>query len=766
MKERFELHPWTIIKRGFSAEDNPICESVFSLGNGHMGLRGNFEEGFSGKTLKGTYVAGVYYPDRTKVAWWKNGYPEYFAKVLNACDLIALDVALDGQPLDLAKTPPQDFVQTLDMQSGTLERKFTVSTSLGRSVSVRTLRFVSMAEKEIGALSYAVTADSGDVEVSFVSMLNGDVRNADANYDEVFWEPVSSDCTAEVAEITLKTKKTGYTVATAKADALTLNGKAVHLAPEISHDTLTAGSGYHINLKKGETLTLFKYFAVTTSRDVAETDVTKTAIERVNTAKKAGFDALLAAHKAAWQTIWAQSDIEISGDTAAQQAIRFNIFHLNQTYTGDDDRLNIGPKGFTGEKYGGGTYWDTEMFCLPFFLSTADARVAKSLLLYRYRQLSKAKENAAKLGLPGALFPMVTMNGEECHNEWEITFEEIHRNAAITLAIKNYIDYTGDVSYLEDFGIDVLVETARFWAGRVTFNARENQYMILGVTGPNEYENNVNNNWYTNRMAAFSLAFTVTAAGYLEKNAPEAYKRAKDRLGLSHHELSHFSAISADMYYPKSDDPELYIQQDGFLDKALIPAEHIPPEERPISQHWSWDRILRSCYIKQADVIQGIFNFPHEFSLPVKQKNFDFYEPLTVHESSLSSGVYSVVASEIGYVEKAYALFLRAARLDLDDYNHDTEDGLHITATSGAWLSMVYGFGGLRFTLEKLTLNPVLPAEWTDYRFNLVYRGTGFSVSVTKETVVLAHRGGEAAAVWVYGKEYFLEANQTITINR
>ncbi len=505
---------------------------------------------------------------------------------------------------------------------------------------------------------------------------------------------------------------------------------------------------------------------MTTSRDYAEPEVTPTAIDRAKKAKKTGFDALLAAHKSTWQTIWNHSDIEISGDIAAQQAIRFNIFHLQQTYTGHDDRLNIGPKGFTGEKYGGGTYWDTEMFCLPFFLSTADAGVAKSLLLYRYRQLDKAKENAAKLGLPGALYPMVTMNGEECHNEWEITFEEIHRNAAMALAIKNYIDYTGDISYLEDYGIDVLVETARFWAGRVQLSPRGNKYMILGVTGPNEYENNVNNNWYTNHMAAFALAFTVTAAQHLEKNAPDAYKRAKDRLKLSHHELAHFSAISAEMYYPKSPDPDLFIQQDGFLDKALTSTDALSPNERPISQHWSWDRILRSCYIKQADVIQGLFNFPYAFSLSAKQKNFDFYEPMTVHESSLSSSIYSVVACEIGYIEKAYGLFLRAARLDLDDYNNDTKDGLHITAASGAWLSMVYGFGGLRYTIDTLSLNPILPKEWEDYRFNLVYRGTLFSVCVAKRSVSLAHLSGNPATVSVYGKAYLLKKNKTMTIDR
>ena len=737
-----------------------------SLANGHMGLRGNFEEGYSGKTLKGTYIAGVYYPDKTKVAWWKNGYPDYFAKVLNACDFIALEIALDGVALDLAHIPAQNFSQTLDMQNGTLTRDFTVNISKNKTIAISALRFVSMDQKELGALRYSITAQNSDINISLASCLNGDVRNADANYDEVFWNPVAASCDQNYACVTLKTKKTDYTVAAAKSDELQLNEKPLELTPECEHTTLTTKSTYRLTLKKGETLTLYKYFAVTTSRDYAEADVTQTAITRAKEANETGFDTLLAVHQTAWQHIWDRCDIEIGGGIAAQQSIRFNIFHLQQTYTGHDERLNIGPKGFTGEKYGGGTYWDTEMFCLPFFLSTANAKVAKSLLLYRYRQLDKAKENAAKLGLPGALYPMVTMNGEECHNEWEITFEEIHRNAAMTLAIKNYIDYTGDLNYLEDFGIDVLVETARFWAGRVTFNSKENQYKILGVTGPNEYENNVNNNWYTNRMAVFSLDFTANAAAYLEKNAPNAYKRAKDRLKFSHHELSHFSSIANLMYYPKSDDPDLFIQQDGFLDKDLQSVDMIPIQERPISQHWSWDRILRSCYIKQADVIQGLFNFPHAFSLTVKQKNFDFYEPMTVHESSLSSGIYAVLASEIGYIEKAYGLFLRAARLDLDDYNNDTEDGLHITATSGAWLAMIHGFGGLRYTSDTLILNPILPVEWTKYRFSLTYRGAVFGVDVSKATVIISHRSGPDADITVYGKAHHLTKYGSLQIER
>ena len=254
---------------------------------------------------------------------------------------------------------------------------------------------------------------------------------------------------------------------------------------------------------------------------------------------------------------------------------------------------------------------------------------------------------------------MVTMNGEECHNEWEITFEEIHRNAAIALAIKNYVDYTGDTAYLGTYGLGVLVETARFWASRVNFNTRTQKYMILGVTGPNEYENNVNNNWYTNRMAAFSLGYTVQAAECLKANSPADYEKNAEQYSIMDSELEQFSTIAQNMYYPYIKEFDVFAQQDGYTDKELLPADSIASEDRPINQHWSWDRILRSCFIKQADVIQYLYNFPFAFDLETKRRNFDFYEPMTVHESSLSSCIYSVIASELGYQDKAYALYLQ-----------------------------------------------------------------------------------------------------------
>src|SRR5690606_3310155 len=291
-------------------------------------------------------------------------------------------------------------------------------------------------------------------------------------------------------------------------------------------------------------------------------------------------------HAAVWKHKWEECDITIEGDVAAQQGIRFNIFQLTQTYTGEDERLNIGPKGFTGEKYGGSTYWDTEAYCLPFYLGTAEQSVARNLLVYRYKHLQKAIENAQKLGFKdgAALYPMVTMNGEECHNEWEITFEEVHRNGAIAYAIYDYIRYTGDADYLTEYGLEVLVGISRFWAQRVNWSEDKKKYVMLGVTGPNEYENNVNNNWYTNYIATWTLTYTRQSLDYVKSKDEEAWRKIISKLNFKEEELTHWESIVNQMYYPTDAGRGVFLQQDGFLDKELIPVSQLKKEDRPLNQ--------------------------------------------------------------------------------------------------------------------------------------------------------------------------------------
>ena len=478
-----------------------------------------------------------------------------------------------------------------------------------------------------------------------------------------------------------------------------------------------------------------------------------------------GFDKLLEMQKDAWSRIWDMSDITIDGDVKAQQGIRFNIFHLNQTYLGTDSRLNIGPKGFTGEKYGGSTYWDTEAYCIPFYMATKDHKVARNLLQYRYNHLEKAIENAEKLGFSGgaALYPMVTMNGEECHNEWEITFEEIHRNGAIAFAIYNYYRFTGDYSYIPEMGLEVLIAIARFWHQRASFSKNRNKYVILGVTGPNEYENNVNNNWYTNYLAQWCIRFTLEQLDKVKDGYPEDFKRIKGHTQLSDSETESWSEVAENMYFPFDEERNIFLQQDGFLDKELITVDELDRSQRPINQKWSWDRILRSPYIKQADTLQGFYLFEDQFDNSEIARHYDFYEPFTVHESSLSPCVHSILAAKLDRIPKAYQLYLRTSRLDLDDYNKEVEEGFHITSMAGTWMSIVEGFGGMRVVEDKLSFTPRIPQEWKAYSFKVNFRNRVLKVTVTKEQTNFELEGEQEMSIRVYGKRVVLAPSELVS---
>ncbi|MEK5639367.1 family 65 glycosyl hydrolase [Paenibacillus rhizosphaerae] len=757
MKQYLTLDPWNIIEEQYDPQQQEISESVFSIGNGYMGQRANFEEAYSGPSLQGSYMAGVYYPDKTRVGWWKNGYPEYFAKVLNSTNWIGICISVNGTELDLAACQVKAFRRVLNMKEGTLSRSFTAALPDGKEIRVEAVRFVSLARHEIGAIRYAVTPLNFSGTLTVTPYLDGDVQNKDSNYDEKFWVEVHKEVTADNAALTVRTKKLDFHVTSVMTFEIYQNGAKLALEPEQIEQEKYAGYRVQVEAKQDEETVIYKYVANVTSRDYGYAQLLDAGRSALQEAAAAGFGQLYEEQVQAWAAKWRESDIVIEGDVAAQQAIRFNIFQLNQTYTGEDDRLNIGPKGFTGEKYGGSTYWDTEAYCLPFYLSTADATIARNLLIYRYKHLEKARENARKLGFAkGALYPMVTMNGEECHNEWEITFEEIHRNGAIAYAIYNYVNYTGDDSYLAQYGVEVLVEISRFWEERVNYVPAKDQYMILGVTGPNEYENNVNNNWYTNRIACWTMEYTLQVLSDLQASDPAHYEELVAKLALAPEETAKWGDILAKMYYPVDAERGVFLQQDGFLDKDLTPVKDLAPSNLPLNQNWSWDRILRSAYIKQADVLQGLFFLGDRYDLDTKKRNFDFYEPLTVHESSLSPCVHSIIACELGYREKAYEMYLRTSRLDLDNYNNDTEDGCHITSMAGTWMSVVHGFGGLRVKDGVLHLNPFNPGHWSAFSFKVMFRGARLQVTVGEQDVTVTNETETPVSISVYGRGYQL----------
>ena len=757
---------WSIIEESFDKERVKSSESLFSIGNGAMGQRANFEETYSGETFQGSYIAGIYYPDKTKVGWWKNGYPEYFAKVLNAPNWIGINIEINGESLDLAKCKSvANFRRELNMKEGIYYRSFEATLQNGTQISAKITRFLSLDIDELGVINFEITPLNGDAKIVYKPYVDAGVQNEDANWEEKFWEPLEVSHAGNEAFVSARTFKTHFTATTYMHNTILLESNNLNCAPtNVVKTNDRIEFTFEVVVAKGQTSAIQKLGGYTVSLNHQDTNAAAKKV--IAKGLEIGYSKLAEDQKQAWAKIWEMSDITIDGDVKAQQGIRFNIFQLNQTYLGKDSRLNIGPKGFTGEKYGGSTYWDTEAYCIPFYMATKDQQVARNLLTYRYNQLDKAIENATKLGFTNgaALYPMVTMNGEECHNEWEITFEEIHRNGAIAFAIFNYYRYTGDYSYIPEKGLEVLIAIARFWQQRATYSTYRNQYVILGVTGPNEYENNVNNNFYTNYLAKWCIDYAVEQINKVEKEYASDFTRIMSKVNLDASEIEHWKAVADNMYFPYSEELGVYLQQDGFLDKELVKVHDLDRSQRPINQKWSWDRILRSPYIKQADTLQGFYFFEDHFSKEQLEKHFNFYEPFTVHESSLSPCVHSIQAALLDKMEMAYTFYLRTSRLDLDDYNKEVEEGCHITSMAGTWMSIVEGFGGMRVKNNALHFEPKIPKEWEGYSFKINFRNQILKVVVNHKETSFSLDGSQDIMVYVKGKEVLVEPNSLVKV--
>jgi len=758
---------WSIIEEGFNSDKVKSSESLFSIGNGAMGQRANFEENYSGETFQGSYIAGVYYPDKTRVGWWKNGYPEYFAKVLNAPNWIGINVQINDEKLDLHSCKEVlKFKRELNMKEGWLSRSFEAVLQNGIKIKVDAKRFLSLELDEVGAIKYKVTPLNSDAKITFSPYLDAGITNVDTNWDDQFWDVLDVSQNNQQSFIQARTMKTHFYTCTFMESRLFINDDEVITGCNIEKTSNYTSCNYQEEIKKNQTFTIHKFGGYVVDRDHDKDELVAAAKEVLDKAVSFGFDALLETQKQSWAQIWHMSDITISGDVKAQQGIRFNIFQLNQTYLGTDASLNIGPKGFTGEKYGGSTYWDTEAYCIPFYMVTKDQKVARTLLEYRYNHLKKAIENAAKLGFKNgaALYPMVTMNGEESHNEWEITFEEIHRNGAIAFAIFNYERFTNDNTYIPEKGLEVLIAIARFWQQRATFSSDKNKFMILGVTGPNEYENNINNNWYTNYIAKWCINYALENIEKIKIDHSSDYIRIKEKTTFSEDELSKWKNVADNMYFPFSEKHNVYLQQDGFLDKELITVADLDQSQRPINQKWSWDRILRSPYIKQADTLQGFYMFEDDFSTEELERHFKFYEPFTVHESSLSPCVHSIQAAKLNRIEQAYTFYLRTSRLDLDDYNHEVEEGLHITSMAGTWMSIVEGFGGMRVLNNTLSFSPKIPKQWKSYSFKVNFRNQIIKVNVHQNKTDFELEGTSDLQIIVNGEQVIVSPDNLLTV--
>jgi len=765
MKNNLLLEPWRIIENEFRPEENRVVESLFSLGNGRQGHRAHFEEDYQGDSLHGCYLAGLYYPDRGETGLLRYGLPLEHARMLNAVNWLGLKLTLDGEKLDLHTCRLEHFRRVLDIKRGILERRFLAELPSGHQVEVQACRFCSMDQHQLGAIRYTLTPLNFSGTLNLIPYLDLNVRNAYAQEEGPFWVETATQIRRTHAYLMAETKRTHLQVCSGMKVVVEQDGEALEY---YSHRRqLEKFVGFSIDLKceKNKPITIYKYVANSSYLDEAPARMMDSAKKIVKQAARDGFDRLLERHEKAWSDIWERTHLEIDGDPEAQLGLRFGLFHLYQAYSGQDERLNISPRAFTGEAHDGNTYWDSEAFCLPFFMATAGAEWGKRLLLFRYRQLDRAKENARRLGYArgAALYPMATIDGRESHQHWERALLEVHRNGAVARAIYDYYAWSGDDAFLWEAGLEMLVALSRFWADRVDYLPGSGQYAILGVTGPNTYEINVDNNYYTNYAARWTLAYTLDAIERLAADHPETWDSLSEKLSIRREpEMAQWRHIVEKMYLPEDLSKGIFLQHDGFQRKPIQRVADLPEGKLPIYRHWSWDRILRSSLIRQPDVLQTFFAFPEAFDRHALANNFDYYAPLTLEEQALTPGIHALLAGTLGQSETARSKLLDAALWDLHNPYGLSRKGCHVTSMGLAWQALWRGIAGMRVEGGQLEFCPRLPRHWKRLSFRLIFRNTWMEIRIEREGLQVKHLGGSPQVLKLGGTEHRLATETTI----
>lgn len=734
-------NPWGITEKEFRIEANYVNESLFFIGNGYLGMRGNFEEGYSGPKatgLEGTYINGFFESEPIKYPEAAFGFAENSQTMLNVTNSKIVRLFIEDEEFDMLSGEVLDYERNLSFKEGVLKRSIVWRSPKGKEVEIYIERMTSLVNKHLAAIHYKVTPLNFNGKLTLISLLDGDVKNLTAENDP----RVGSGFTGRVLSVekalidnTLgaliqKTHNTKFSLACAmEHELLTEENYEI----ESFKNDLNVGIAFSVRGEKGKAVGLNKYIAYTTSRDFAEQEVLNNAVDEVKNGKVAGFERLRIMQLEFLKKFWFKTDIEIKGDELLQQAIRFNMFHLLQS-VGRDGKTNIAAKGLSGEGYEGHYFWDTEIYILPFFLYN-NPDISRKLLEYRYSILPKARERARIMSHEkGALYPWRTIAGEECSAYFPAGTAQYHINADIAFAIKRYMEATEDKEFMIKFGAEMLFETARLWADLGKFiKNKGNKFCINDVTGPDEYTAIVNNNSYTNLMAQVNLEYAYNTALWMRENAKEDYEGLAGKLQLSEGELSFWKKAADNMYIPYSDEMGIYPQDDSFLDKEPWDFENTPKGNYPLLLHYHPLVIYRHQVCKQADLVLAEFLLSHKFDLEQKKRDYDFYERLTTHDSSLSSCIFSIMASEVGYHEKAYDYFMETAAMDLTNSHGNTKDGIHAANMAGAWMCVVYGFAGMRAYEDKLSFNPYLPEKWEEYNFKISFRGRLIEVKVNKE---------------------------------
>lgn len=746
-----KVDPWAIIEEGFDPERNRTSESIFSLGNEYMGVRGYAEEGYSGDSLQGSYFNGL--NEQLDIGNHYKGIIRSLRYMVNAVDWLYTRITVNGEQLDLAKSKISDYVRKLDLRSGTYRRELIWHLNDGKSLKVVFTRLVSMTMSHLGLqrLEFEPLNFSGNVDIC--AGLDFSIIHEERG--ECMWSSLRSGEQGATTAIMARTVNTANKL----FSSFSLQSSQPLQLTRTEHDKFI-GQSFTLELAQGEVTHFTKVVINYSDSESAHTaeELWSKGLALAESTIQLKDTQIFADQTAYWNGIWETSDIRIEGDPENQQGIRFCIFQLYQTYHGDHPGFNIGAKGLTGEVYRGLAFWDTESYCLPFYMFN-NPKAARSLLDFRYKTLPQAMQRAKDVDCEGACYPIATIDGTESCDLWQHSNLQLHVGTAISYGIWHYVKNTGDKEFLHSKGAEMLIQISRFYATRGQWGQQSGKYGYFGVMGPDEFQLMVNNNCYINLMAQKSFEYTLDTLREIKEQAPTAFATVVEKTGLRDEELTDWKNKADHMKIPVDEVTGVFEEHDGFFDMPHIDIHSIPVTEFPLYSNWSYDRLYRYDMIKQPDVLMFIFLYNGQFSKEAKLANYEYYESRCIHESSLSPSIHSILASEIGKPEEAYSFFEFATRLDLDNYNRNTREGLHTTSIAAAWMNIVYGFGGMRSDGERLSFQPSLPERWNEYSFQVMYEGVLLRILVNKTSVTLTAINGGSTDIIVYGQSITVDAS-------
>jgi alpha,alpha-trehalose phosphorylase len=743
------VEPWCVTERGLDLDMLARSESVFALSNGHIGLRGNLDEG-DPHGLPGTYLNSFYELRPLPYAEAGYGYPESGQTVINVTNGKLLRLLVDDEPFDVRYGTLDSHERILDLRAGTLNRRVQWTSPAHDKVRISSTRMVSLTQRAIVAIAYEVEpVDDEPLRIVLQSELVANEALPPQSKDPRAAAALESPLVSE--EHTARNHQ-GVLVHRTRQSGLRMAAGIDHIVegPEQSSDEMTSSPDVcrltiATVLRPGERLRVVKFVAYGWSSQRTRPALHDQVVAALAGARLSGWDGLLAEQRAYLDEFWAGADVEIDGDAEVQQAVRFGLFHILQAGARAEQRP-IAAKGLTGPGYDGHTFWDTETFVLPVLTYTHPTSAADPL---RWRQLTLpiAKERAGELGLDGAAFPWRTLRGWESSGYWPAGTAAFHINADIADAVVRYIDATQDEDFERDVGVELLVETARLWRS-LGHHDMDGRFRIDGVTGPDEYSAVADNNVFTNLMAQQNL-----------QAAAEVAARHRDvaiRLGVTTEETASWRDAAAAVVVPYDERLGVHPQSEGFTDHARWDFEDTRPDQYPLLLHFPYFDLYRKQVVKQADLVLALHLRGDAFTTEEKQRDFAYYEGLTVRDSSLSACTQAVMAAEIGHLELAYDYLGEAALVDLADLSHNTGDGLHMASLAGAWTSLVQGFGGMRASDGRLRFAPRLPSAISRLEFRIRYRGRRIAVTVDHEHATYDLRDGDPITIEHHSKAFEL----------